>query len=269
MENTKKLVSCSIPNPINIAEQEEWYKTYFGKDYWELVEYSCSTIEVTEGELSFLRPHLKKHNVNKVLDLCCGIGRHSNQLAQEGFDVTAIDINSDSLELAKSLQSSEKPVNYILGDVKNIKLEQNYYDAVLLMQTSFGYFSDEENNDLIYKIKNSLNTNGIIIIDIPNRDGMLKNFSRRDWAKVNNKTFCISHQFDYINSRRNTTMNVLNSTQENEYFHSIRMYTITEIKSILESNNFEILNFYGDFSKEFIRYDNNFRRLQIIAKKTT
>ncbi|MED2974241.1 class I SAM-dependent methyltransferase [Fictibacillus sp. B-59209] len=262
-----KQADCTIPSMINVEEQSDWYKTYFGKDYWELVEYSCSTIEVTEQELDFLRPLFDKHNVKKVLDLCCGVGRHSNRLAEENFLVTAVDINDETLKLAEKENPQFNKVNYKLDDIRTVDLKTEEYNAALLMQTSFGYFSNSENIDLIKKINSLLAEEGLLIIDIPNRDGMIKNFSDNGWTKINDKYYLVSHQYDYLDNRRITTMKVLDSQGENSYYNSIQMYSLAEIKFLLESNGFKVISLFGDFSKEHLRFDNNYRRLQVVAQK--
>lgn len=259
-------ITCTIPrneienNPFN----EDWYNTYFNEDYWNFVNYSCSSIEVTDNELMFIKSILKESKSLSILDLFCGIGRHANRLSEEGYTVTGVDINQETIEMAKN--SGVSNVNYIVDDARKF-VSQNKYDCCLLMQTSFGYFSEFENRELISRINSLLNDNGILIIDVPNRDNMLKNFRYRDWITINDATYCLTHQFDYIAGRRNTIMKVIDDNGERENSHSIRMYTISEMIEILESNGFSVEKLYGDFTINNIRFNNNFRRLQLVAQK--
>ncbi len=263
---TNQPIVCSIPkfNLNTNMIKENWYKEYFNEDYWNLVYYSCSSIEVTENELSFIKSILEESKSSSVLDLFCGIGRHANRLNEEGYIVTGVDIDPNTIKIAES--SNESHVDYIISDARSFTTNKKY-DCCLLMQTSFGYFSDLENQELLSKIFSLLNENGTLIIDIPNRDNMLKNFSYRDWVAIENKTYCISHQFDYINSRRNTTMKVIDEKGERENTHSIRMYSISEMIAMLENSGFVVKKLFGDFSISNVRFNNNFRRLQLVAQK--
>lgn len=258
-------ITCTIPKKILDINNlnEEWYKEYFNMDYWKLVYYSCASIETTDNELIYMKAILEEAKVVSILDLFCGIGRHANRLSEEGYKVTGVDINPETIEIAKSEKTN---VNYIVQDVRHFEPVEKY-DACLLMQTSFGYFSDSENKEIIGKIYNLLNQNGILIIDIPNRDNMLKNFGYRDWLTIGETTYCISHQFDYINSRRNTTMKVIDKSSERETSHSIRMYTIVEIINILESSGFSVKRIDGDFFEGNVRFNNDSRRIQLVAQK--
>ena len=249
----------------------EWYGEYFGLDYWDLVEFSCSTVEVTEGELQFLKKYLNEHKSEKILDLCSGIGRHSIPLAEEGYDVTSIEINKFAVDYArKNSNNTKNNLTLIHDDVRKINY-QEAFDLALLMQTSFGYFTDEENELFLKQINDSLKENGLLIIDIPNRDGMIKHFSFRDWTSVGEKYYCISHQFDYLKSRRNTSMKVIDcdNNETRDFEHSIRMYSLAEMKTILERQGFTLVHYFGDFHDEGIRYSHNHRRLQLVAQKVS
>ncbi|MFJ7661642.1 class I SAM-dependent methyltransferase [Lysinibacillus sp. NPDC097162] len=261
---TNQPIVCSFPKLNVDMIKENWYEDYFNEDYWNLVYYSCSSIEITENELSFIKSILEESNASTVLDLFCGIGRHANRLSEEGYIVTGLDIDPNSIKIAES--SSESHVDYIVSDARDFTTN-NKYDCCLLMQTSFGYFSDLENQKLITKIYSLLNENGILIIDIPNRDNMLKNFRYRDWVTIEDTTYVISHQFDYINSRRNTSMKVIDKQGQREQTHSIRMYSISEMIAILENSNFVVQKLFGDFTLSNVRFNNDYKRLQLVAQK--
>ena len=46
---------------------------------------------------------LKLQGNEKILDLACGYGRHSLELARRGYDVTGIDITSEYIEYATEI----------------------------------------------------------------------------------------------------------------------------------------------------------------------
>lgn len=258
-------ISCNS-NQIKIEPEKEWFLEYFGKDYWDLVNDSCSSVENTTRELSFIKEILKNHSVDSVLDLCCGIGRHAIPLARAGYLVCALDINEYCLNVAKSsLSEPMGNLKFVQQDIRNICLDQKF-DSALLMQTSFGYFTEKENVETIIKIKKYLNTNGILVIDLPNRDEMLKNFVTRYWDRIGETTYLIGHEFDYFKSRRNTILTVIDKGDVREYRHSIRMYTTAEIVYLLRSTGFTNIEIYGDFKKINTRFSNEYNRIQVVAK---
>ncbi|MHB8854553.1 MAG: class I SAM-dependent methyltransferase [Ignavibacteriaceae bacterium] len=116
-------------------------RTDFGrvpsKEIRKDIDFICDVLELNEGD--------------KVLDLFCGAGRHSRELARRGCLATGIDLNVNYLELAKQLcKKTINTPNFILGDVRNIYYSKGY-GAVIIMFQSFGYFSDVEDKLILRK----------------------------------------------------------------------------------------------------------------------
>ena len=78
-----------------------------------------------------------------VLDLCCGQGRHSVQLAKRGFQVTGLDLNAEYLDLAsKAAEAAKVTIETVAADMREIPFE-NKFDAIVNMYSSFGYLESE------------------------------------------------------------------------------------------------------------------------------
>src|SRR5690606_21057041 len=99
-----------------------------------------------------------------VLDLCCGMGRHSLALHEFGYRVTGIDLSEVLLEEAKKLDQTGK-VTWIHGDMRYVPLEAQF-DAEVNLFTSFGYFDqDDENGKVVREMDRLLAPAGKFIID--------------------------------------------------------------------------------------------------------
>ena len=96
----------------------------------------------------------------RALDLCCGAGWLSLELARRGMKVDAIDISPDAIEVAKKFKNDHK-INYIVADLNKVKLPKNEYDVVVSYD---GLHHVEKMDKLMGEIKNSLKPNGIIIV---------------------------------------------------------------------------------------------------------
>lgn len=247
-------------------EQSTWFLDYFGQDYWNLVNNSCASLEVTLKELELIEKIIKNYNLNEVLDLCCGNGRHTIPLSKKVNQITALDINEYCIELFRSIAVEQGNIVLMQEDVRNVQFLQKF-DLVLLMQTSFGYFSEEENLNLLKKIYEHTHEGGLLLIDLPNKDAMLKKFITKYWVQLDKIIYLFGHQFDYRLSRRNTTMSVTDATGTREYFHSIRMYSVIEMEQILENVGYQIVDIIGDFGDSFDRLRNDHSRIQYIVQK--
>jgi 2-polyprenyl-3-methyl-5-hydroxy-6-metoxy-1,4-benzoquinol methylase len=82
----------------------------------------------------------------RVLDLCCGVGRHSLELARLGHQVTAVDRTQAYLDQASARAEAEGlTIEYVCADMRAFCREAAY-DASVNLYTSFGYFEDIEDD---------------------------------------------------------------------------------------------------------------------------
>ena len=130
----------------------------------------------TAREVGFLERQLPRHQYPRVLDLCCGPGRHSIPLSTAGYDVTGIDFDASAIEHARAAGSA---ATFIHDDVRNIANLAGEWDAALIMWASFGYFTAAGNTVLLESIHDRLRPAGRFILDIYNRDFFLTRQGRR------------------------------------------------------------------------------------------
>ncbi|WP_461615051.1 class I SAM-dependent methyltransferase [Clostridium sp. Marseille-QA1073] len=135
----------------------------------------------TEIEVNFLKKHLPISNYKKILDLCCGYGRHSNMLGEYGYNVLGIDRDEDAL--IKAEKSANKNVEYLSYDMRNIEKLPYSFDGIISMWHSFGYFNDDVNISIIKQISSLLNKNGRFILDIYNKDFLKRMLERENLLK--------------------------------------------------------------------------------------
>ncbi|WP_277458049.1 class I SAM-dependent methyltransferase [Paenibacillus larvae] len=142
-----------------------WFKESFGKDY--LIVYKHRDLQGAYHEVKNMMEWLQLPQESEVLDLCCGMGRHSVALADFGFKVTGLDLSVVLLGEAKKLDKDNK-VEWIHADMKEIPLERKFDDVVNLF-TLFGYFEkDEDNFKVLSELSRLLIPNGKFIVDFLN-----------------------------------------------------------------------------------------------------
>ncbi|MGE5693134.1 MAG: class I SAM-dependent methyltransferase [Candidatus Zixiibacteriota bacterium] len=115
----------------------------------------------------------------KILDVGAGRGLVARMLAEEGFDVSACDVSSDSVNLLRQ----QGLVSFVF-DLEEDELEQKY-DATFCMEV-LQYLRYPEKT--VSKLKAALNSNGMLIISVPNEFHLLRRlgilFGRTSWAGI-------------------------------------------------------------------------------------
>ena len=92
------------------SQGSAWYVDFFRNDYLNVYGHMF-TEERAEKESAFVARTLELKPGASVLDLCCGQGRHSVQLAKHGFRVTGLDLNREYLDLAQQAAEASQGQN--------------------------------------------------------------------------------------------------------------------------------------------------------------
>jgi SAM-dependent methyltransferase len=223
------------------------------------------TAERSQAEVQALVDLINLKEPMKILDLACGFGRHSNRLAALGHDITGIDLYPEFLEIARmDAKSKDLLVNYVQGDMRNIKYKEKF-DRVLLLFTAFGYFDDKTNELVLRNIYQALKVGGLFIFDIPNRDTYLKYISPCYVTEVGNDLMIDRISFDPLTGRSKNRRLVIRDGERKEKPFTIRLYNATEIADLLRTENFKNLLFYGKWDGTPVQAGS--RSLIIIAEK--
>jgi SAM-dependent methyltransferase len=215
----------------------------------------------TRKEVDFICDTLVLPKAAKVLDLFCGAGRHSLELARRGYLVTGIELNSDYLALATQLSKSiTNPPNFVLGDVRLVDFG-NGYDAAIIMFQSFGYFSDQEDKSVLSKVFNALKPNGRFLIEILNRDWILNNFVELQETENDGIRVVEKREFDVLTSRNEFVITRYEKSGIVTKKGSWRLYSAHEMKNLLEDIGFRFKAGFSNLEKEPLLKDTRLMRL--------
>ena len=120
----------------------------------------------TERQIQFLKNHLKPNGY--VLDLACGSGRHSIALSADGYKMVGLDA---SLKLLKIAKQRSQDIVVVLGDIRFLPFKTGTFDAVVSVDTSFGYLPSEADDRVsLSEVRRVMPQGGLLIIDVFNRE---------------------------------------------------------------------------------------------------
>jgi SAM-dependent methyltransferase len=233
-------------------------------------------VEEVEGLLKIF----SEHNVpegGSVLDLACGIGRHSVLLAEKGYKTVGVDISPTYISRAKELadeRSVSQRVEFVVGDMRKVrdllKDRGEGFDVAVNLLTSHGYWDEETDREIFRQTLDLAKPNGIFIIHTVNRDYLVRNFQARDWTPIQEGRFMtMERRLDLENSRMFVTWKYYEQQGEDlihagtaELDH--RVYSIHELRKQVEDSGWEPVSCYGDFDMQPLTMDSE---IILVAKK--
>ena len=259
------LKSCNIIDSLE-AETFNDIETikYFGNDFWFLMNGSCGDLDSTMEAICFIDYILNENKCKSICDVMCGNARHILGLYQLDYDVSGIDIHNEILESVRQSSIYDNKIKLISADIREYCFVKKY-DCITLLTSSIGYYGKNIDIKIFQLIYKYLNTDGVIIIDIPNTNELLKSVKNRDWCKVESVYYLFSSKISLDNVKY-TSMAVIDNTTERKYFLKMQLYTANELCNILSEIGFENIRIYYDFNLHLTE-ENQSRRIQIVAKK--
>lgn len=141
---------------------------------WYRVFSDTKTKAESVNEIEFVRQFLPLPENREILDLGCGGGRHSRELAKSGYNVLGLDKSQSSIERAKRACSEYSNTKFRMLDMRQLTLLNCCYDGCISLWHSFGYFDSETNLKVLCDISSILKPAGRLIIDLYNREFFLK-----------------------------------------------------------------------------------------------
>ncbi|MEW6202103.1 MAG: class I SAM-dependent methyltransferase [bacterium] len=243
----------------------EWWRDFFESEFYggtlENFPHERTKIEV-DFFLSIL--NLKKRAV--LLDLCCGIGRHSIEIARRCYKVVGLDYNAKYLETARINAEKERlKIKFIKGDMRRIPYE-NYFDAVLNIFSSFGYFEkDSENFKVFTAVSRCLKPGGKFVLDMTSRDWIVRNFQEIRVSESEDTLIIEKGTFDVKENQVVSRWAWIRGGRKSEHECRIKLYPYSTHKRELEKRGLHIVGSYGGYDGS--EYSLDSRRMIIVAEK--
>jgi SAM-dependent methyltransferase len=227
------------PPEVETDEDGPWYEHFFGEAYLRTVR--TATPKEVAAECDFIERALRMPVGSHVLDVGCGLGVQTVELASRGYHLVGLDISATMV--ARAYDEAEDRglrIDFVRGDMRDVTFEDPF-DALLCWGTTFGYFSEEENELAIRQFHRVLKPNGVLLLEVVNRDFMIGSQPNQVWFEVDGAVCMEETDFDYETSRLRVKRRVAtHSGQQNDRRYSIRLYALHEIRALLERNGFQV-----------------------------
>jgi len=245
-----------------VRAPKRWYETFFGRDYLTLYAHTTTPAEVDAVERI-----LRLRKSAKILDVACGAGRHSIELAKRGYRVTGVDLSEPLLESARRAAAKARAkVTFVHGDMRRLRYS-GAFDAAISMFSSFGYFDDTEEDRLVLAgIAHALKPRGKFLMEMFNRDSLATAVPQQGWRIPDAGTVVLQEDtFDVLRGRYETRQLIIDGKGTREYTGSVRAYTLAELKALLDAEGLHLHRALGGL--DLSPYTTRSRRLVLFAVK--
>jgi len=234
----------------------EWWRELFDSLYLrtdgDVVENDANTAR----EVDMLVQATGVAPGDKILDLCCGQGRHALELARRGFEhVTGIDRSRYLVRLARR-RAGKSGLNVVFreGDARNIRLRESSIDCVCVMGNSFGYFDTEDDDvRVLESIKRVLRSGGNLVLDLADGDWVRAHFERRSWEWIDENHFVCRERSLANDGDRLVSREVVVHAERGviaDQFYAERLYSRERIGALLERVGFRAMRTHGYLEAE-------------------
>ncbi|MEN6550854.1 MAG: methyltransferase domain-containing protein [Candidatus Cryosericum sp.] len=243
---------------------DDWTVSYFDDTYRRLFLDTVTEARTRAQVQAILRivPLLPD---SVVLDVGCGLGRHSIEFASLGFRVTGIDMNADYVAACRArCLALGVPADFFVADARSMQLSLRA-DLVLSLWSSFGYYGEDGDGAILCHMAAHMNTGARLFLDVENGDYVIRHFVAEEWHETGGEVIVERRRLNVVEGTVCTRRLVVSPSSRTEYHRTLRMYTPAELSRLLQLAGLHVEGWYGDYDES--RLGSESKRMIAVAVK--
>ena len=242
-----------------------WWENFFhgvALDFWR----AAVSAEQTRAEADFIAKQLQLAGSAKVLDVPCGNGRLSIELAKRGFALTGVDLATEFMDEAQnSSAAAGVKVDWQTRDMRDLPWSDEF-DAAFCFGNSFGYLDDEANVAFIKSLSPTIKSGGRFLLDAPAiAECLLPNVQASRSLEIAGIKVDIEHRYDHEQGRMFNDFTFTRDGVVDKRPSSQRVYTYRELTELLRAAGLETIAAYASLTEE--PFQLGAQRLFLVAAK--
>ncbi len=257
-ESKEKNSSKCLGPVVDLEEyvKKDWWKRIFNAYYLKTDGDVVEDQKITEFEVNYFLKIMNFQPEHQILDLCCGQGRHSIELANNNFkNICGLDRSRFLIQKAKSnAKKSGVSCKFREGDARKLQYTPDTFDFVMILGNSFGYFESINDDLLVLKeVFRVLKPWGKILIDITDGDYVKQNFQPRSWEWIDKNFFVCRERSLSLDKQKLISREVITHVNKGvlvDQFYAERLYSKRTISELLENVGFSDVKFHGSITPD-------------------
>ena len=231
---------------------------WFDSDYYHVL-YKHRDYNEARNFINNIVEYLDLKKGSKILDLACGIGRHSIYLDKIGFKVVGTDKSPNNIKKAKA--SKNQDISFL--QMEMIDDTNHKYDVIFNLFTSFGYVNHDYNLKTIKNIERQLKDDGTVIVDFMNTLFVKKNLVIEETKVIDDLSFKIKRKSDGKHIYKE-----IKFQDKKDYFFQEKVMDLSlkDFENYLIRYNLKIIKTFGDYNLNEFDIENSERLIMVIKK---
>ncbi len=255
-QNGKSVRRTSSLGPVRNLEKHisrDWWCRIFNAIYLKTDGDVVNDPRITSKEVDAVCDILSLSPQDRILDLCCGQGRHTLELAARGFaHVEGLDRSRHLVQKARQgAKSLGLPTKFREGDARKLPHRPDEFDSVLILGNSLGYFdSIQDDLRVLEEVARVLKPWGRLLIDLADGEYLKEHFQKRSWEWIDRELFVCRERSLSADGERLVSREVVTHVSKGvvaDQFYAERLYSRERICSLLEQAGFSEVSIPEEF----------------------
>lgn len=243
--------------PVSNLEEHvrsDWWRGIFNSLYLKTDADVVEDQKITREEVELVVGALKLSPDDRILDLCCGQGRHSLEMARRGLkNVDGLDRSHYLIQRAKGIARREGlNVKFREGDARKLPYPADTFDVVVILGNSFGYFETVQDDLRVLKeVCRVLKPWGRLLIDVADGEYLREHFQSRSWEWIDKKHFVCRERSLSVDNQRLISREVISDVEKGviaDQFYAERLYTGPSITRLMKEAGFTDTTIHSSIS---------------------
>ncbi len=242
--------------------RKEWFENWFDSKFYPIL-YDERDVEEASLFVKHLVDYLQIPDASKIVDIACGEGRFSDQLASYGHQLVGLDLSETRIDKAKEMENER--LHFYVHDMR-FPFYINYFDFAFNFFTSFGYFDTARDNHMAaHAFASSLKKGGTLVIDYFNENVVENGLVPEDTIQKGGYTFHIKR---YINDGK--IIKEINVTDENgvdhHYQERVSAFVLKDFETLFAKEGLKLKEHFGNYNLQPFNENTSPRLIMIFEK---
>lgn len=223
----------------------DWYESFFSSPantFWEAMVPPAAT----RADIAFALRHLALEPTARILDVPCGSGRHTIELARLGFHPTGLDISDDAITRARAAAQKEGlEASFLRADMLDVVFDEPF-DGIVCFGNSLGYFAPPLILVFLRRLAASLRSGGRLVLDTSVCAESVLPFEENRRYEFEGGSYDAQRLYDPMRSILKTRAQLALQGVVHELLYQHHVVTTGELVRLLEAAGFRTTGLFTD-----------------------